>query len=883
MSSENSATDEQASGQLFGWLEMLLVAAIALLLYLPAISAPFVFDDLLVIQDNEIVHEGDLGTILSTGYWDGYDEALGDRATLYRPLTILSYAWNWAASGDDPVGFRWVNILLHMFTSVTVLVLLRRILCSRIGALAGGLLFAAHPIHTEAVTYIAGRADLLTALFFFGAWLAYSLVLPRKNLGRWLLYAVSLALFFVSLLAKEMSATLPAVLILFDGIARLREGDSFKAALKALLRRWHLYAGYFAVLALFVFVRISVLGALVPDSNDIHLHANPLRDLSALERVDDAANLLGREIGLLVFPATLTIDYSFGAIPVSEGLVGGSSLAWALLAVALFLGAFGALLARRYFMFAAATLFFFGTLFPVSNLAFIIGTNLGERVLYLVSFAVCLAFGALVQTYASKKKPLVWGLIALTTILASWRTASRNGDYESEYRLFEAATEAYPGSVRAQYNLGVLAYERSVEMERAREGQAAQAELAKALAAYERAVAIDPTYIEARYEVARIAQQRGDASTASREFQAILETGQFSVMPPDTLTAFADSCLARGEAERARRVLLQLGDRPESMRFAYLLALGLLESALENDSAAKQHFQRVLALPIPDDDALRMQRVRVSVELARIHGRLGDDASAEALFEEAIGSDVASLGPHLYLIQFLRDRGRYEQASRAIARAEAASPKHYLVSAERGELARVQGDFGAALQHFTTALSAQPLHGASRQGLVAIGKKLLATTVTERLSSAEAQRNLLMAEVALRAAIERQVRTPGLHVDYNTILMRLGRWRAAAQGFEQIASRNGQRAEEVKLLAAECLQALGESALALRSEVQAGDAAVRALALTSAKDALALTRPGDLAYVRALEALVQLHTLNGDQGEAEKVRADLRIWAPNRK
>lgn len=98
----------------------------------------------------------------------------------YRPLTVLTYRWNYVLAELDPWGFHLVNILLHIIT-----VLLFHHLSTRFieppGSLAASLLFAVHPIHVEAVTGIVGRAELLSAIFVFASLLIYLDIIKSES------------------------------------------------------------------------------------------------------------------------------------------------------------------------------------------------------------------------------------------------------------------------------------------------------------------------------------------------------------------------------------------------------------------------------------------------------------------------------------------------------------------------------------------------------------------------------------------------------------------------------------------------------------------------------------------------------------------------------
>src|SRR5262245_1116481 len=123
-------------------LQSAFVALVAVLPYLNALPADFTFDDVGVIRDNSAVQALPAADLLHYVYEPG---------ALYRPLTMLTYAANTRVSGA-PFGFHLVNVVLHALVTVAVFLLALELLASRVAATAAALLFAVHPIHTEAVT-----------------------------------------------------------------------------------------------------------------------------------------------------------------------------------------------------------------------------------------------------------------------------------------------------------------------------------------------------------------------------------------------------------------------------------------------------------------------------------------------------------------------------------------------------------------------------------------------------------------------------------------------------------------------------------------------------------------------------------------------------------
>ena len=155
------------------------VLAAALLAFWGTLFHPFRHDDITVITMNPIVQES--GRSLEAFTRDYWAMRAGDekRDRLYRPITTLSVAANHALGGNAPGGDRAVNIALHGRASVLLLWLGLRLGLREAEAGAAALVFAVHPVHTEAVNALVARADLLVAAgVFAGMSLLLGTVLP---------------------------------------------------------------------------------------------------------------------------------------------------------------------------------------------------------------------------------------------------------------------------------------------------------------------------------------------------------------------------------------------------------------------------------------------------------------------------------------------------------------------------------------------------------------------------------------------------------------------------------------------------------------------------------------------------------------------------------
>ncbi|MBP2689441.1 MAG: Tetratricopeptide 2 repeat protein, partial [Deltaproteobacteria bacterium] len=257
---------------------VLLLVGTVVVFYLNSFRGVFQFDDYNVIVDNGGVHT-----------WGAY---LAGIPRGIRPLLKFTYTLNWT-SGLGLFGFHLVNVGLHAANAVMLFFLASRIVgpsVSRFTALLPALLFAVHPVQTEAVTYISGRSASLMAFFYLGSLLAY--LRGRERGSRLLLYLASPLLFLLAFASKEVALTLPFAMIFCE--AARRASDGWKEALRAQAVHW----GLLAALAVFLLAHAGY-GRLLEACFDIRGAAANL-----LTQVHGIGYLLSR----LVMPHALNID-----------------------------------------------------------------------------------------------------------------------------------------------------------------------------------------------------------------------------------------------------------------------------------------------------------------------------------------------------------------------------------------------------------------------------------------------------------------------------------------------------------------------------------------------------------------------------------------------
>ena len=413
-----------------------IVALIAIGLYANSLGNGFVYDDPNAITGNAAVVAGDVRAILTTPSWWG-----DGRGTLWRPLTTLTFAVDHALFGSVPFGYHLVNVGLHALMSVLVLAVFARAGVAPAVAFAAAALFASHPVHTEAVANVVGRAELLAAAGFFLAWSCWLAADAASGFAATAWIAAAAGSFFLALLAKENAIALPAVVMVAD---LLRRGSE---AARALRRRAPGYAALVAVAAVYVALRRVVVGGITPAAE---LLDNPLGLLPAGERVVGAVAVVGLYALRLVFPYRLSADYSYDQIPVPESVLDPRVLA----GLAVMAGvAVLAWRARRRLPALTLGLSFMALTFAlVSNLLFPIGTIMGERLLYLPSAGFCVALAA--GLAAVGRAPAFAATVAVIVGLYGGRTLERNPVWREPLGFFATMTADAPRSARAHAELG---------------------------------------------------------------------------------------------------------------------------------------------------------------------------------------------------------------------------------------------------------------------------------------------------------------------------------------------------------------------------------------------------------------------------------------------
>jgi protein O-mannosyl-transferase len=428
-----------------------LVAAslfvLTLLAYSNSFHSGFVLDNRPLILEDSRIHDAswwNIGLIFHHTYWWPFDHGL------YRPITTLSYLFNYAVMGNagQPAGYHWINFVLHFLNIVLVYALVLRLARKFWLAVFVSAIWVVHPVLTESVTNIVGRADLLAAMAVLSGLLMYLKSAESNGWRRFAWLAGLAAVTIVGVFSKESAVVILGVIPLYE----LAFWKSWKEAKESFHSLTFGCAAVAISIAAMLYQRAIVMAASPPV--EAAFADNPLQGAHFFQARITAVAVMAKYVWLLLWPATLSSDYSYSQIPIATGTM-HDWLAWITIAAVVFVVITLFKWNRLAFFFGA---FAFVTFVPVSNLVFQTGTIMAERFLYLpsVGFVVCLVmlvYAICGKFSAQTIAPMATIVLCLIVSSFGLRTWIRNSDWHDDLSMANASVYAAPNSFNSHLRM----------------------------------------------------------------------------------------------------------------------------------------------------------------------------------------------------------------------------------------------------------------------------------------------------------------------------------------------------------------------------------------------------------------------------------------------
>ncbi|UCD83830.1 MAG: hypothetical protein JSU92_11130 [Deltaproteobacteria bacterium] len=488
---------------------ILLIATILLVNYGNSLKSSFHFDDFHSIVENPVVRNlGNISAII--------------RYNPFRSVLTLSFALNYYFGGYNTLGYHLVNTLLHLANGLLIyLVILFSLGELRVGvsdflmagrhkvALLSALLFLAHPVMTESVTYIISRSSVLCTTFYLMSFYLFIRargfrVTSGKEMGTSfpLFFLFSIIFFFLALFTKETAATLPVTIFVFDFlfISRSERGESIVRTV-----RYHL--PFWGILFIYFFLRYSYFDTL----------GNPSSAHGTFPYLLTQFTVIVNYIRLIFFPLNLNVDPDF---PVFSSLRDPSVFFSLVILMAILI------LAGMFYKYSRwvsfGVLWFFITLLPTSSIVPLLDV-MAEHRMYLPTVGLCLIVGMGVMGTFNinpgrfswlKRKTAIAGLL-MVFILLSLGTVNRNRIYGHDLDLWLDTVKKSPNKARPHYCLGVARYKEW-------SANHYEEDLDDSIVEYQKAIDFFPEYVDAHRSLGISYTRKSLFTEAIEEFHETL-------------------------------------------------------------------------------------------------------------------------------------------------------------------------------------------------------------------------------------------------------------------------------------------------------------------------------------------------------------------------
>jgi hypothetical protein len=425
------------------------VACLAAALFAVTLRHGMVLDSVQVLRYNEFLQDPGTGPLdlWRHGYWHGLPGTVS-RGN-YRPLTVTTL-WLFPRVGLEAPAFQHaLNVLLHALATSAVAALLLEVGLSRSLAAAAAVWFAVHPVHTEPVSYVVGRAEVMMALFAFLA-LRLHVRAARADPGRRraALLAGAVALGFLAMASKENGVAVVALVPVVEGwmIAAGRP-PRWRGRV-----RWIAWSLWLTPLLITLLIRRAVFGTILTPVEGMLV--SELDGLALWPRTLFALSVLGEAWRVCLPVAHLSADYGFPQIGVPRALLDKEVLE-GLMGLALLACLPGILPSRHSARAPAIALlgaaWFALTWLPTSHLVFVAGEPFAERWLYLPSLGLIVWAVALIHGAVGERRVRL-GVVAAVALVMTMSTGWHLPKWRDPYSITRATALASPQSWRALYN-----------------------------------------------------------------------------------------------------------------------------------------------------------------------------------------------------------------------------------------------------------------------------------------------------------------------------------------------------------------------------------------------------------------------------------------------
>ncbi|MDB4349809.1 tetratricopeptide repeat protein [Omnitrophica bacterium] len=571
-------------------LSVIVIIILGLAVYANSSNGKFVWDDTHLIKENIYIRNWSNISDIFTKHTRGVAQG---KSCFYRPLQILTFMVDYSLWRFNVRGYHLTNLILHILTALAVFWLINVLYKDAILSLFTGLLFVAHPIHTEAISYISGRADPLASVFLLLSLIFYIKHAHSNSVGAYIFMSLS---YLLALLSRENSLILPLLLLLYH--------SAFRVKVKA--------KGFLSILSItfiYILFRFTVLRQLLT-------HVDCPNTL--FQRLPGFFVAVTNYIRLLLVPINLHMEYGNKLF----SLTYPAAIAGILILSFLLFYAFSSKRRDSNNLFFFSISWFFIALLPASNL-YPINAYMAEHWLYLpsIGFFLILARGLLsflprvipVRVIPAKagihtqdrNNSIAISMLVVLLIFYSYLTIRQNSYWSEPVALYERTLKYAPESSSSYNNLGIIYGDKK--------------DFEKAIELFKKAIEADPDNTGAYNNLGKVYRSRDRNEEAIELYKKAID------LQPESVTAHYNLGNAYRDAGRHREAVDSyknaIAISPYYVKAHY--NLGNIYHTLGRDKEAIASYKKAIA---------------IDPHFVYAYGNLGSAYNAIGKFEEAIAA-----------------------------------------------------------------------------------------------------------------------------------------------------------------------------------------------------------------------------------------------------
>lgn len=471
-----SLRSETVNGTKMTKIAILAIFILGFAAYGNSLAGKFMWDDELLIKDNLFIRNT---SYLAEIFTSDIGRGSGFKSDFYRPLQILSYLADYSLYKLKVFwGYHLTNILLHILAALILFWFLNLLCHDRLLSLFASILFVIHPVHSEAVAYISGRADILALILILLCFIFYLKEAQTKNIAFYILLLTS---YSAALLSKETSLILPFLLLIYH--------YSFKNKINL-----PSFISIVTLTSLYGTIRFTAFRDFLP-------YASGEESISIFSRLPGFFVAIFNYLKILILPVNLHMEYG----QILFKFTNPKAILGIIIIIMLLIYAFKKRNTNSLIFFSIA--WFFTALLPVSNL-YPLNAYMAEHWLYLPSVGFFLLLGEYLSNGIKKSRVFTVAVLSALVVFYLYLAVKQNSYWKDPVYFYERTIKFCPDSSKVNNNLGRI----YSELDRTQD----------AIALFKRAISIDGN-IDAYYNLATLYARHGEMDRAMSFYQKIIE------------------------------------------------------------------------------------------------------------------------------------------------------------------------------------------------------------------------------------------------------------------------------------------------------------------------------------------------------------------------